>query len=144
MSICLRLHARTTQLYGSPSLLCSLPYTFRYIPVTFSKPCARATTLRFANPRRACAARVTVLRLCVCYHFFSPTTRYTAHNHRLQRDMRKVSNLAFSLLMLRSKINMLMSNCFTRPASDFSREDRAFYKSSRRLNAAWNTKTASY
>ena len=61
------------------------------------------------NPRRACAARVMVLGLCVCEHVttFSATACYNAHNktyHRLQWDMRKVLCLVFSLKMLRSGI----------------------------------------
>ena len=54
---------RCTQLYGSPSLLRSLPYTFRYIVVNacaFSKACARAHA-------QMLAPRVCTLVLFICF-----------------------------------------------------------------------------
>ena len=55
------------------------------------------------NPRRACAARVTVLGLCVCVSVSVTTFSATVRNHapnkiyqRLQRDMSKVLEMVFS------------------------------------------------
>ena len=68
------------------------------------------------NPQRACAARVTVLGLCVCVSvclsvtMFSATTRNNAPNkiyQRLQRDMSKVLKMVFSLKMLRSGVTAI-------------------------------------
>ena len=61
------------------------------------------------NPRRACAARVTVLGLCVCLSVttFSDTARNNAPNkiyQRLQRDMNKVLKMAVSFKMLGSEV----------------------------------------
>ena len=68
---------RTTQLYGSSSLLCSLSYTFRYIVVNacaFSKACMRNSTL--ARTLRNISAEglhfsdsVTILE-CIELHVF--------------------------------------------------------------------------
>ena len=67
----------------------------------------------FFNPQRACAARVTVLGLCVSVSVclsvttFSATARNNATNkiyQRLQRDVSKVLKMAFSLTMLRSEV----------------------------------------
>ena len=73
---------------------------------------------RFINPRRACAARVTVLGLCVCVSVclsvttFSATARNNAPNkiyQRLQRDMSKVLKVAFSFKMLRSGVTAIFA-----------------------------------
>ena len=58
------------------------------------------------NPRRACAARVIVVCLSVCYHY-SGTTGYEAAKERYQRPERYVGIVfkkAIFLKLLRSRV----------------------------------------
>ena len=57
----------------------------------------------FINPRRACAARVTVLGLCVCYSTSHFSRDYSCHKRYQpsQRRMRVENFKRFSLKMLR-------------------------------------------
>ena len=60
----------------------------------------------FINPRRACTARVTVLGLCVCYHY-SGTTGYEAAKEQYQWPERYVGIVfkrAILLKLLRSRV----------------------------------------
>ena len=78
-----------------------------------SRPARRVSTLvPFINPRRACAARVTVLGLCVCLSVclsvddYSRTTGYEAAYERYQqlqcyKGMK--NNVAILLKRLRSR-----------------------------------------
>ena len=81
----------------------------RDIRLGWLAPARQFRGAHFINPRRACAARVTVLAVCVsvCLSVttFSATARNNAPNkiyQRLQRDMSKVLKMAFSLKMLGS------------------------------------------
>ena len=74
-----------------------------------SRPAPRVSTLvPFINPRRACAARVTVVGLCVCLSVddYSRTTGYEAAYERYQqlqcyKGMK--TNVAILLKRLRSR-----------------------------------------
>ena len=74
---------------------------------------------QFINPRRACAARVTVLGLCVCLSVttFSATARNNAPNkiyQRLQWDMSKALKMALKCFVqeLRRYLPMRLSRPF--------------------------------
>ena len=73
-----------------------------------------STTTIIINPRHACAARVTVLGLCVCVCVSVTTFSATTHNRtsnmryqRPQRDMRKLFKMVFSLKMRRLEVRAL-------------------------------------
>ena len=105
------------------------------------------------NPRRACAARVTVLMcvsVCLSVTTFSATARNNAPNkiyQRLQRDMSKVLKMAFSLTTLRSEV--LASFAYRESHRRYYRDPELIsstaqgyevvQKPNRALNATWNT-----
>ena len=83
------------------------------VPVPRISHAPRVSTLvPFINPRRACAARVTVVVLCVCLsvclfvYYYSRTTGYEAAYERYQQIQcykgRKI-NVAILLKRLRSR-----------------------------------------
>ena len=89
-----------------------------------SQPCASAAAAAFAprvctlvpfiiNPRRACAARVTVVVLCVCLfvHDYSRTTGYEAAYERYQHlQCHKGMKIKIAILLkrLRSRDNIIV------------------------------------
>ena len=76
--------------------------------VLFSLNTALRIVLGIINPRRACAARVTVVVLCVCLfvYYYSRTTGYEAAYERYQQIQcykGRKNNVAILLKRLRSR-----------------------------------------
>ena len=98
-------------------------------------------------PRRACAARVTVLGLCRSVTTFSATAHNNAPNKIFQRDMSKVLKMAFSLTVFRSEV--MASFAYRESHRRYYRDPeiipstaqgyKVVQKPNRALNATWNT-----